>query len=202
MFQRVRTNQEALGKLSDVLQTNLAGVRVVRSFALEKRERKRFDRANHEYLDASLALARLRGLMGPMVGATSALGVLAFFWYGASLLQRGVDAGGISRGSFFAFWLAYGRMTWPMIALGFSIAIIQRGRAGYARLEEILRAIPEVTDGSLPTPKEIKGSISVRGLSFSYGDNRVVDDVSFELPAGKSIALVGRTGSGKSTASR
>jgi ATP-binding cassette, subfamily B, multidrug efflux pump len=199
MFTRVRANQESLGKLSDVLQTNLAGVRIVRSFALEKRERRRFDAANGAYLEASLALARLRGLMGPMVGAASSIGVLAFFWYGATLLQRGPAAGGITRGDFFAFWLAYGRMTWPMVAFGFSIAIIQRGRAGYARLEQIFNAVPEVLDGSLPHPETVAGTIAVRGLSFSYGDRKVVDDVSFEVPAGKSIALMGRTGSGKST---
>lgn len=197
MFSRTRDNQEALGKLSDVLQTNLAGVRVVRSFALERRARQRFDAANAAYLEASLGLARLRGLMGPMVGATSALGVLAFFWYGASLLQ----AGGISRGDFFAFWSAYGRMTWPMVMLGFSIAIIARGRAGYVRLEQIFDAVPEVVDGPLPAPSEIHGAISVRGLSFAYGAHKVVDDVSFDVPAGRSIALVGRTGSGKSTIS-
>jgi ATP-binding cassette, subfamily B, multidrug efflux pump len=199
MFLRTRINQETLGKLSEVLQTNLAGVRVVRSFALEKRERSRFAAANTAYLDASLGLARLRGLMFPMVGAASSLGVLAVFWYGATLLQQGPEAGGITRGDFFAFWLAYGRMTWPMVAFGFSIAIIQRGRASYVRLEEIFRAIPEITDGPLPAPKTIEGSISVRGLSFSYGERKVVDDVSFEVPAGRSIALVGRTGSGKST---
>jgi ATP-binding cassette subfamily B protein len=199
MFVRTRKNQESLGKLSEVLQTNLAGVRVVRSFALERRERGRFDAANKAYLEASLGLARLRGLMGPMVGATTALGVLAFFWYGATLLERGPSAGGITRGAFFAFWLAYGRMMWPMVALGFAIAIIQRGRAGYARLEQIFNAVPEVSDGPLPKPKEVLGAISVRGLSFSYGQRKVVDDVSFEVPAGRSIALVGRTGSGKST---
>jgi ATP-binding cassette subfamily B multidrug efflux pump len=200
MFARTRANQEALGKLSDVLQTNLAGVRVVRSFALEKRERRRFDAANRGYLNASLALARIRGVMFPIVGAASALGVLAFFWYGASLLMRGPEAGGISRGAFFAFWLAYGRMTWPMIALGFSISIVQRGRAGYARLREIFDAQPEVTDGPLPEPATAaRGAISVRGLTFQYGDRKVVDQVSFEVPAGGSIAVVGRTGCGKST---
>ena len=199
MFTKVRTNQESLGKLSEVLQTNLAGVRIVRSFALEKRERRRFDVANTAYLDASLSLARLRGLMGPMVGAASSIGVLAFFWYGATLLTRGPTDGGITRGDFFAFWLAYGRMTWPMIALGFSIAIVQRGRAGYSRLREIFDAVPEVTDGPLPDLPDVKGSITVRGLSFAYGEHKVVDDVSFEVPAGKSIAVVGRTGSGKST---
>jgi ATP-binding cassette, subfamily B, multidrug efflux pump len=199
MFMKVRANQETVGKLSEVLQTNLAGVRIVRSFALEKRERGRFDKANNAYLDASLSLARLRGLMGPMIGAASSIGVLAFFWYGSTLLQRGAAEGGVTRGDFFAFWSAYGRMTWPMIALGFSISIVQRGRAGYDRLKEIFEAVPEVTDGPLPEPAEVKGAITVQRLDFAYGDRKVVDGVSFEVPAGGSIAIVGRTGSGKST---
>jgi ATP-binding cassette subfamily B protein len=199
MFARTRTNQETLGKLSEVLQTNLAGVRVVRSFALEKREARRFEGANRAYLEASLALARLRGMMFPIVGAAASLGVLAFFWYGASLLMRPPEQGGITRGSFFAFWLAYGRMTWPMIALGFSISILQRGRAGYQRLKQIFDAVPEVSDGPLPAPPSFQGAIRVRGLTFAHGDRKVVDDVSFEVPPGKSIAILGRTGSGKST---
>jgi ATP-binding cassette subfamily B multidrug efflux pump len=199
MFARTRANQQSLGRLSAVLQTNLAGVRVVRSFALDERERKRFERANHDYRDASLALARIRGVMFPIVGAASAMGMLAFFWYGATLLMRGPEAGGISRGSFFAFWLAYGRMTWPMIALGFSLSIVQRGRAGYQRLKEIFDALPEVTDGPLPEPARVTGAINVRGLTFAYGERKVLDDVSFEVPAGRSLAVVGRTGCGKST---
>ena len=200
MFLRTRANQEALGKLSEVLQTNLAGVRVVRSFALEGRERRRFDAVNRRYLEASLALARIRGIMFPIVGAAAALGVLAFFWYGSTLLMRGPAGGGITPGSFFAFWLAYGRMIWPMIALGFSISIVQRGRAGYVRLKEIFDAKPEVTDGPLPEPATaLRGDISVRGLSFTYGNRQVLDQVSFEVPAGRSLAIVGRTGSGKST---
>lgn len=199
MFAKTRANQESMGKLSEVLQTNLAGVRIVRSFALEKRERARFAAVNKEYLDASLGLARARGLMLPIVGASISVGLLAFYWYGATLLQRGPANDGISRGEFFAFWLAYGRMMWPMIALGFSIAIIQRGRAGWIRLEEIFKALPEITDGSLPAPKTVAGALAVRDLSFAYGDRRVVDGVSFDVPAGGSIALVGRTGSGKST---
>ena len=199
MFVRTRAAQEALGKLSDVLQTNLAGIRVVRSFALEKREGSRFDAANRLYLEAGLSLARVRGIMFPLAGAVTSLGVLSFFWYGAALLQRSIADGGITRGDFFAFWLAYGRMTWPMIALGFAISVVQRGRAGYSRLEEVFKALPEVVDGPLPTPTDVKGAISVRGLSFAYGEHKVVDDVSFDVAAGKSIALVGRTGSGKST---
>lgn len=199
MFSRMRANQDSLGRLSEVLQANLAGVRVVRSFALEKRERARFDKANEDYLEASLSLARLRGIMMPMVGAAASVGVLAFFWYGAGLIGKPASEGGITAGSFYAFWLAYGRMTWPMIAIGFSIGIIQRGRAGYVRLAQIFYAEPEIVDGPLPRPDAVRGELRVSHLSFAYGDRKVVDDVSFHVAAGKSIAIVGKTGSGKST---
>jgi len=199
LFTRTRANQEALGRLSDSLQTNLAGVRVVRSFALETRELHRFQATNREYLDASLSLARLRGSMGPLMGATSALGILVFFWYGGTLLLRGPAAGGMSPGDFFAFSLALGRMTWPMIALGFSLSIVQRGRAGYVRLQQIFDAVPEVTDGPLAPPKALAGRLAVHELSFAYGKRVVLDGVDFEVEDGKSLAIVGRTGSGKST---
>jgi len=195
LFTRTRANQETMGRLSDVLQKNLAGVRVVRSFALETRELWRFQEANKAYLEASLSLARLRGLMGPMVGATSAVGVLVFFWYGATQLLDGT----LSPGSFFAFWLALGRMTWPMIALGFALSIVQRGRAGFSRLKEILDAEPEVTDGPDPAPAAIEGNVEVKHLTFAHGKRVILDDVSFDVPKGRSLAIVGRTGSGKST---
>ena len=199
LFTRTKANQDAMGKLSDVLQTNLAGIRVVRSFALEARERERFRAANDAYLEASLGLARLRGLMGPMVGAASSVGLLACFFYGGLLLSRGPQGGGLSQGDFFAFWMALGRMTWPMVALGFSLAIVQRGRAGYARLQEIFDAKPEIEDGAKAAPAALAGELDVSHLSFMHGTKRVLDDVSFHLEAGKSLAIMGRTGSGKST---
>ncbi|WP_394821970.1 ABC transporter ATP-binding protein [Pendulispora albinea] len=199
MFERTRSTQEALGRLSDSLQTNLAGVRVVRSFALETRELHRFQKVNREYLEASLALARTRGLIMPLLGAASAAGILVFFWYGGTLLLRGPADGGITKGDFFAFQLALGRMTWPVIALGFSLSIVQRGRVSFDRLKEIFDAKPEVTDGPLPAPAESKGAITITGLGFEYDTRKVLDGVSFEVPAGKSVAIVGRTGSGKST---
>jgi ATP-binding cassette subfamily B protein len=200
LFLRTRQNQETLGKLSESLQTNLAGVRVVRSFALENRELQRFRVANGAYLDASLGLARLRGSMQPIMGATGAVGILIFFWYGGSLLLRGPADHGLSPGDFFAFSLALTRMMWPMVALGFALSIVQRGRAGHARLREVFEAIPEVSDGPNAPPEIVKGALRVEHLGFAYGDRVVLDDVSFTVPAGKSLAIVGRTGSGKSTA--
>jgi ATP-binding cassette subfamily B protein len=199
LFARNRENQRAIGKLSEVLQQNLAGVRVVRSFALESKERKRFDEANRSYLGASLALARLRGSMGPMMGAVSATSILVFTWYGGTLVLRGPALGGITKGDFFAFWQALGRMTWPMIALGFSLSIVQRGRASWSRIQEIFDAKPEVVGGEDELPATAAASLEVSGLSFKYGAQEVLSDVSFEVPSGRSLAIVGRTGAGKTT---
>jgi ATP-binding cassette subfamily B protein len=199
LYVRMRENQAALGRMSDVLQANIAGVRVVRSFALDERERERFETANREYLRASLSLARLRGSMQPTIGSVAAIGVVVFFWYGSTLLLRGLEAGGISRGEFFAFWSAFARMTWPMIAVGFALSVVQRGRAGFARLLDVFGAQPEVVDGPRRAPRNVGGSLRVEKLCFSYGKRKVLDGVDLAVAPGESLAIVGRTGSGKTT---
>jgi ATP-binding cassette subfamily B multidrug efflux pump len=120
--------------------------------------------------------------------------VLVVFWYGGTLvLSKELDAGG-----FLAFYRALGRLTWPLISLGFVVSLVQRGRASHARLEEVFKAEPDVVDGKLEIA-QTAGRLSVRSLSFAYGEHQVLDGVSFELEPGTSLAIVGRTGSGKST---
>jgi ATP-binding cassette subfamily B multidrug efflux pump len=195
LFTRTRDNQESIGKMSDRVLASLAGVRVVRSFALEESEMKAFEITNLAYQEKSLALARLRGSMGPMMGALSSASVLVVFWYGGHLVLTGE----VSKGAFVSFWLALFRLTWPLLALGFVAAIVQRGRAGYGRLKQIFDGVPDIVDGPLPEPAKVRGALRVSHLTFEYGKRKVVDDVSFEVAAGGSLAIVGRTGSGKST---
>ncbi|MRG95288.1 ABC transporter ATP-binding protein [Polyangium spumosum] len=195
MFQRMRENQEALGKMSDRVLASLAGVRVVRSFALEEAEIATFERSNRDYVEKNLGLARIRGSMQPIMGSILAAGTIIVFWYGGSLVLRG----DISKGDFVSFWAALGRLVWPMLALGFVTSIVARGRASYMRLKAIFDAVPEVVSGPLPAPKDVSGALRVEGLAFAHGERKVLEDVGFGIPAGGSLAIVGRTGSGKST---
>ncbi len=195
IYSRTRDNQDAIGRMSEDVQTSIAGVRVVRSFALEKSELSRFEVSNQDYLTKSLSLARLRGSMGPIMQAITAVGILVVFWYGGHLMLKDE----LTPGGFLAFYRALARLTWPLIALGFLVALVQRGRAAYSRLQEVYDAKPEIVDGKLPPSGSGGGSLEVRGLSFAYGDEKVLDDVSFSVPASTSLAVVGRTGSGKST---
>jgi ATP-binding cassette subfamily B protein len=194
-YTKTRDNQDALGKMSARVLSSVAGVRVIRSFALEPQEVAAFEKTNQDYLDKSLSLARLRGFLGPILTATISIGVLVVFWYGGLMMLRGeLDAGG-----FLSFYRALGRLTWPLISLGFVVGLLQRGRAAFSRLTDIFSAEPDIVDGARSLPKDAAGRLEVKHLSFAYNGRRVLDDVSLELPAGKSLAIVGRTGSGKSS---
>jgi len=195
MFRAQRENQDAIGQMSSMVQSSIAGVRVVKSFALEGEELRRFDGTNEDYLEKTLGLARLRGLMFPVMQAITAIGTIIVLWYGGYLMLGGA----LTAGDFLAFFRALTRLTWPLISLGFLTSMLQRGRAAFTRLAEVFEAEPDIVDGPLPAPAAPQGHLEVRGLSFAHGDHTVLEDVSFEVRPGQLVAVVGKTGSGKST---
>ncbi len=188
--------QEQLGALSAKVQENLAGMPVVRAYTMEAREIARFGRLNREYLARSLGLARVQAVAWPLMGLLSGLGALVILWLGG----RAVMEGRITLGALVAFngYLAY--LAWPTIALGWTLANVQRGLASMQRIAEILDA---------PTPGYVlngapgklgPGTIEFRNLTFAYEDRAAaLSDVSFTVPEGGLVAVVGPTGSGKST---
>ncbi|HEX9418614.1 MAG TPA: ABC transporter ATP-binding protein [Methylomirabilota bacterium] len=191
--------QEQLGTLSAKVQENLTGMSVVRAYTMEEREIDAFGRLNGEYLARSLRLARTQAAFSPMLGLISGLGGLIILWVGGTE----VLGGRITLGSFVAFngYLAY--LAWPTLALGWTLANLKRGLAAMTRIAEILEspghpAEPERTAAA--SEPLLHGPIEFKGLSFGYdGRGQALDDVSFTVPEGATVAVVGPTGSGKST---
>jgi ATP-binding cassette subfamily B protein len=235
--------QEQLGALSAKAQENLTGMAVVRAYTMEEREIAEFARLNAEYRTRNLALARTQSVSWPLMGLVSGVGALIVLWLGG----KAVVDGRISLGSFVAFNGYLAQLAWPTIALGWTLASIQRGLAAMQRVVEILDSRPHgslggLSDadglsadwgsaGAISGPPQMKkdgsgkpptflpgktetevppgapqpellpnGALEFRGLTFAYDDRGpVLRDVSFVVPAGSVVAVVGPTGSGKST---
>lgn len=194
VFLRSRESGEAFGKLADRVQASLSAVRVVRAMGIEEREIAAFEKASASHLEKGLALAKLRGLMFPIMGMIGSVGTLVVVGYGAHLQAKGE----LTKGDVVALWAGLQRLLWPMAALGFVTAIVSRGRAGYERLRAIYDAEPDVADDPKAKLEKVEGHLTVSHLSFALGERKVLDDVSFDVPAGTSLAIVGRTAAGKS----
>jgi ATP-binding cassette subfamily B protein len=179
------------------VQENLAGVRVVRAYAREADEMAAFRRLNSEYLARSRRLIHWDSVFRPLLQLLVGLGFVAVLWYGGALVMR--DA--LTVGEFVTFNFFLADLVWPMIAIGWVINLAQRGSASLARLKEVLDLVPEIRDETPTEPGEpLRGAVEFRHLTFGYATGGpVLHDVGFEVPAGSTLALVGRTGSGKST---
>jgi ATP-binding cassette, subfamily B, multidrug efflux pump len=190
--------QARFAAISSRVQENLAGVRVVRAFAREDSEAAAFEQLNRDYIAENLALIRTSGLFHPTLSLLSGLAAMLGLYLGG----REVMAGHITLGQFVAFTVYLGMLNFPVYALGWVINLFQRGMASFERIVEILDL--EVTIQSPPgalAPEPCRGDIEVRGLTFTYPGTAApaLYDVSFRVPAGSTVALVGRTGSGMST---
>lgn len=180
----------------------LSGVRIVRAYRQEAAELGHFRGLNDEYASRNLALARAQGMFHPLLAFLGGLGAVALLYAGGRL----VVAGDVSVGEFVAFGVYLATLVWPMIALGWVVSLVQRGAASMGRINEILAHAPAVRSpaepGTLPPPRGGR-AIVFDGVWFRYPGAAdrgwVLTDVSFEIPAGAALAIVGPTGSGKST---
>ena len=203
IHRRFEAVQEHFSTLTTHAQENFAGVRVVRAYRQEESEMARFAALNETYVERNMALARLYGAMNPMFGLLAGLSVAVVLGFGGSLVVRGR----ITVGAFVAFGFYLTSLTWPMIALGWVINLFQRGAASMSRLLDVLDARPEITSPAsardLP-PATAGRKLEFRNVGFHYpveagAEPRwVLRDVSFVVPAGGTLAVVGATGSGKS----
>ena len=195
LYLRSQGAQQALGNLAERAQENVAAVRVVRSLGLEEHEERRFEEANQQAIVANMKLTIIRGAMWPVLMLLGSTGTLVVVWFGGQM----VLAHELSVGELAAFLAYLGQLLWPTMALGFLLSVVQRGRASYARVREILDAEESIVELADARECSGEGALSLRGLSFSYGDRDVLTDIDVEVPAGASLAIVGRVGSGKST---
>lgn len=198
IHRRFRKVQEAFSDLTDVVTENLAGIRVIKAFAREDAAIARFERINQYNVDMNMHLVRIWGLFHPLIQFLSALSVLVVVGYGGTL----VILGSISLGDFIAFNMYLGMLTWPMMAVGWVINNLQRGQASVARLKVIFDQRPEIVDE--PDAVELRpmeGRIEIKNLTFTYpgSDRPVLQDVNVTVEPGQTLAIVGRTGSGKTT---
>jgi len=189
--------QEQLGALSAKVQENLSGMAVVRAYTMEVREIAAFERLNREYLARGLRLARTQAAFSPMLGLISGVGGLIVLWAGGSAVLDGR----ITLGSFVAFSGYLAHLAWPTIALGWTLASLKRGLAAMVRVGEILDEPGHAEEpGPMTEAPPLTGPIEFRKLDFAYGGREpALSDVSFTVPQGSLVAVVGPTGSGKST---
>ena len=195
-FERI---QAMFSDISARAQENFSGVRVIRAYAQEQAEIASFETANREYIARSLKLVRLMGMLWPTLETMLGLAIVLVLWLGG----REVLLGRITVGQFTAFNTYMVQLTWPVIALGWVINIFQRGTASLGRIYQLMQEKPEITDApsvkALPAGEELLGEIEFRNLSFSYNGVPVLHDIDLRIPAGTSMAIVGPTGSGKTT---
>jgi ATP-binding cassette, subfamily B, multidrug efflux pump len=200
-FERI---QASFSDISAQVQENFSGARVIRAYVQEEAQAKSFDKANKEYIGRSLKYVRLIGMLWPTLETMLGLAIALVLWLGG----KEVLSQSITPGQFAAFLTYMVQLTFPIIALGWVISIFQRGTASLKRINEIMAVQPEIVDGEeikntgespASTLRQIEGEIEFRNLNFAYDGKTVLHDINLRIPAGTSLAIVGPTGSGKTT---
>ncbi len=192
-FDRVQAQFSAL---STRAQESLSGIRVIKAFAREDAESARFQEESGRVVEANLALARIQGALWPAIGLILGIASVVLLWQGGTAVIQGrITLGQMVQ---FAYYLT--RLSFPMIALGWVTNLWQQGRASMNRLDEIFTTQPEIRDSRDPVVLPgVRGEIEFRHVSVAFDGTPILNDISLVVPAGRTVAIVGPTGSGKST---
>jgi ATP-binding cassette subfamily B protein len=202
IHKRFTAVQEAFSLLTEKVREAISGVRVIKSFVQESGFSKDFGRTNEFFIERNLKLVRVQGFFEPMIALLAGLSSAIVLWVGG----QKVIGNHISLGDFVAFTSYLGMLTWPMMALGFVINLMQRGAASMERIEKILKTPPEIVDAPDAQPFPAQASLECQRLTFSYpiadpstDGHPVLRDLAFYIEEGQTLGIVGLTGSGKST---
>jgi ATP-binding cassette subfamily B protein len=197
VYRTQREVQAELGTLSSSIQENLAAIQVIKTYGLEDVRRGGFLAGSQRLLDKNMAAAKVRVQLGPALNTLAPIGVAILILVGG----RAVIHGDIDVGYYTGFALMLARLVWPTLTLGFMLALVQRGRASWGRLVELQETRTDLPDSSEPPlPASTRPAhVQVKDLSIHIGARAILDRVTFELRPGTVTAIVGRTGSGKST---
>lgn len=194
---RYRLIQEQLGDITNVLQEAISGVRVVRAYAQEEREIERFRRENQRYLDLNIAAVRLWAFYFPLMALLGGLGSTVILWYGGSQVVRGE----LTIGQMVAFQTLLMQLIMPIRMIGWLVNMATQASAAGQRVYEVLDTAPEVKEKpGAKVLQRVKGHVRFEDVNFSYdGKTEVLEGLSLDVPAGQTVALLGATGSGKSS---
>jgi len=187
--------QAMFSDITSKVQESLAGVRVLRAYVQEEAELKQFERLNRDYIAQSLRLARVSGMFLPLLQALVGLTFLIVLWVGGLR----VISGQITLGTFVMFSTYMAMLIWPMIALGWVVNLVQRGLASLSRMRQVLEERPSIAAPAAARRVPSGGDIQLRNVSVIFRGIRALDGVSLMVREGETVAIVGRTGSGKST---
>ena len=196
---RFRAIQEFFGQLSNFIQENLAGIRIVKAYAQGGAQTAAFERLNQSYLEKNSRLVHTHAIYYPLTYLVASVALGLNLWFGGGA----VIAGQLSIGDFVAFNGYLTLLIRPIAYMGWAIDRLQRARVAIRRIDEVMEVRPEISDRRVRPPRrQVAGHLQFRNLSFSYGDTPVLRGIDLEIPAGATLGIVGRVGSGKTTLAR